>query len=59
MRLPMLEIGNLKKVYPTKKGPYVVLEDFNLKVQAGEFISIIGHSGCGKSTALIDRKSVV
>lgn len=43
---------NISKVYPNKKGPYVVLEKFNLKIAKGEFISIIGHSGCGKSTAL-------
>lgn len=53
MQPPMLEIINLKKVYPTKKGPFVVLENFNLKVDDGEFIAVIGHSGCGKSTALM------
>lgn len=53
MKPPILEIAKLKKVYPTKKGPFVVLEDFNLRVEDGEFISIIGHSGCGKSTALM------
>lgn len=47
-----LECVNLSKVYPTPTGPFVVLEDFNLQVQKGEFISIIGHSGCGKSTVL-------
>lgn len=53
MKTPMLEAGNLSKIYPTKKGPFVVLEHFNLSVYEGEFISIIGHSGCGKSTALM------
>lgn len=48
----MLECYNLKKVYPTPKGDYTVLENFNLKIKEGEFISIIGHSGCGKSTVL-------
>ena len=47
-----LEYFNLKKVYPTPKGPLTVVEDFNLNIQKGEFISIIGHSGCGKSTVL-------
>ncbi len=47
-----LECVYLSKVYPTPKGPYVVLEDFNLQVSKGEFVSIIGHSGCGKSTVL-------
>lgn len=47
-----LECVYLSKVYPTPNGPYVVLEDFNLQVEDGEFVSIIGHSGCGKSTVL-------
>ena len=47
-----LEFFNLKKVYPTPKGPLTVVEDFNLTLDRGEFISLIGHSGCGKSTVL-------
>ncbi|MEO1542931.1 MAG: nitrate ABC transporter ATP-binding protein [Pseudomonadota bacterium] len=47
-----LEFFNLKKVYPTPKGPLTVCEDFNLIMKKGEFISLIGHSGCGKSTVL-------
>ncbi len=48
----MLEINNLTKIYPTPKGDYVVLEDLNLQVEKEEFVSIIGHSGCGKTTLL-------
>lgn len=48
----MLDIQSLKKVYPTPKGDYVVLENLDLQVKKEEFISIIGHSGCGKSTLL-------
>jgi nitrate/nitrite transport system ATP-binding protein len=47
-----LDFSQLHKVYPTPKGPLKVVEDFNLKVNQGEFISLIGHSGCGKSTVL-------
>jgi len=47
-----LEYSQLCKVYPTPKGPVTVVENFNLKVRKGEFISLIGHSGCGKSTVL-------
>jgi len=47
-----LEYYNLSKVYPTPKGPLTVVEGFNLNIKKGEFISIIGHSGCGKSTVL-------
>ena len=44
--------SQLHKIYPTPKGPLTVVEDFDLKVNKGEFISLIGHSGCGKSTVL-------
>lgn len=47
-----LEFSQLHKVYATPKGPLTVVEDFNLKLDKGEFISLIGHSGCGKSTVL-------
>ncbi|GGB96477.1 hypothetical protein GCM10011494_13700 [Novosphingobium endophyticum] len=47
-----LEFYKLHKVYPTPKGPLAVVEDFNLLMDKGEFISLIGHSGCGKSTVL-------
>jgi len=48
----MLDLKNLKKVYPTPKGDYVVLEDLNLQIRKEEFVTIIGHSGCGKTTML-------
>ncbi|MGX9856308.1 ABC transporter ATP-binding protein [Limimaricola variabilis] len=47
-----LDFSQLHKIYPTPKGPLTVVEDFNLKMNRGEFISLIGHSGCGKSTVL-------
>ena len=47
-----LDFSQLDKVYPTPKGPLTVVEDFDLKINKGEFISLIGHSGCGKSTVL-------
>jgi nitrate/nitrite transport system ATP-binding protein len=47
-----LSFEQLHKIYPTPKGPLTVVEDFNLKLDRGEFISLIGHSGCGKSTVL-------
>lgn len=48
----MLDLVDLKKVYPTPKGDYVVLENLNLQIRKEEFITIIGHSGCGKTTML-------
>jgi len=47
-----LEFYKLDKVYPTPKGPLTVVEDFNMIMNRGEFCSLIGHSGCGKSTVL-------
>ncbi len=47
-----LRLENVTKIYPTPKGPAVIVKDFNLAVKKGEFVSIIGHSGCGKSTVL-------
>jgi nitrate/nitrite transport system ATP-binding protein len=47
-----VELSNLTKVYPTPAGPAVIVKDFNLRIRKGEFVSIIGHSGCGKSTVL-------
>ena len=47
-----LEFFKLDKVYPTPKGPLKVVDDFNLLMDRGEFVSLIGHSGCGKSTVL-------
>ena len=47
-----VELSNLAKIYPSPKGPAVIVKDFNLNIQKGEFITLIGHSGCGKSTVL-------
>lgn len=45
---PYVSIEQVSKVYGTS----VVLEDVNLEVQEGEFVCVIGHSGCGKTTLL-------
>jgi nitrate/nitrite transport system ATP-binding protein len=47
-----VEFSRVSKIYPTPKGPVKVVDGFDLKIRKGEFVSIIGHSGCGKSTAL-------
>jgi nitrate/nitrite transport system ATP-binding protein len=47
-----LEITDLKKSYPSPKGEAIIVKDFNLKIKKGEFVCLIGHSGCGKSTVL-------
>ena len=47
-----VQLENINMVFNTKKGPFVALDNVNLDIAQGEFISIIGHSGCGKSTVL-------
>ena len=47
-----LEYSQVDKVYPTPKGPLTVVDGFDIKIKKGEFVSVIGHSGCGKSTVL-------
>jgi nitrate/nitrite transport system ATP-binding protein len=47
-----LEISRLTKIYSTTRGPAIIVKDFDLKIKKGEFVCIIGHSGCGKSTVL-------
>jgi len=47
-----VEFYNVSKVYPTPKGPLTVVDGFDMIMKKGEFVSLIGHSGCGKSTVL-------
>jgi len=47
-----LEITGLTKVFDTSSGPFVAVKDVNVTVQQSEFVCILGHSGCGKSTVL-------
>ncbi len=47
-----LELSQLNKTYRTPMGAAVIVNDFNLDIAEGEFVTLIGHSGCGKSTVL-------
>ncbi|MFO1338831.1 MAG: ABC transporter ATP-binding protein, partial [Burkholderiaceae bacterium] len=47
-----IDIHGAEVVFATAKGPFQALRDIHLKVDQGEFITLIGHSGCGKSTLL-------
>ena len=45
----MIEFKNVKKVYP---GGITALDGISLKIDRGEFVFVLGHSGAGKSTFL-------
>jgi nitrate/nitrite transport system ATP-binding protein len=47
-----VEFYEVEKTFATSHGPLTVVDGFNLDLKRGEFISLIGHSGCGKSTVL-------
>ncbi|MEM9643631.1 MAG: nitrate ABC transporter ATP-binding protein [Planctomycetota bacterium] len=47
-----VEMFKLGKTYDTHKGPVVIVEDFDLNLEKGEYVALLGHSGCGKSTVL-------
>lgn len=47
-----LHISQIDMSFPTPNGPFKALSKVDLKIAEGEFVSLIGHSGCGKSTVL-------
>lgn len=47
-----LNIDHVSMVFDTPTGPFTALDSVNLVIEKGEYVSLIGHSGCGKSTVL-------
>ena len=53
MSKPFLSVENLTQVYPNGQGgDLTVFENASFGVEKGEFVVILGHSGCGKSTIM-------
>ncbi len=48
----LLDISHIDMVFPTPSGDFTALKNVDLQIKKGEFVSLIGHSGCGKSTVL-------
>ena len=52
MSMTYLDITGVGIEFDTNGKKFRALQNVNLKVSKGEFVSLIGHSGCGKSTVL-------
>jgi len=52
MAEPYIRLQNVDKVYQTRDGPVVAVQDVSFDIQQSEFIAIVGPSGCGKTTIL-------
>ncbi|MFT6421275.1 MAG: nitrate/nitrite transport system ATP-binding protein, partial [Porticoccus sp.] len=52
MKNPYLEISHIGIEFATEGEPFRALQDVDLSIDKGQFVSLIGHSGCGKSTVL-------
>lgn len=49
----ILEGRNIQVVYQSGNGTVVAVEDFSIQIREGEFVGLVGESGCGKSTAAL------
>lgn len=47
-----LELTGLSKTFETPNGPFTAVKNINVRIDGSEFVCILGHSGCGKSTVL-------
>lgn len=58
----LVELSNVVKTYTTSAQPFTAIQDIDVKIKRGEFVSVVGKSGSGKSTLInmiagIDRPS--
>ncbi|MDX9990528.1 MAG: ABC transporter ATP-binding protein [Anaerolineales bacterium] len=51
-QLPLIELRNVIKIYPSEAGDFTALRGIDLSIQPGEFLGVVGKSGAGKSTFL-------
>jgi len=51
-QVPAIEVRHATKRFPTRSGEYTAITDVSLTVQPGEFVTVVGPTGCGKSTTL-------
>ncbi|HCG8745384.1 TPA: ABC transporter ATP-binding protein [Vibrio parahaemolyticus] len=52
MEKALLDLTRLGMRFPTPDGEFIALKNVDLQINKGAFVSLIGHSGCGKSTVL-------
>jgi NitT/TauT family transport system ATP-binding protein len=50
--MALVELKNIRQIFPLKNKELVVLDDINFAVNNEEFVALVGPSGCGKSTLL-------
>ena len=50
--MPLIDLNNIVKTYKTGAGEFTALKSVSLEIGRGEFVSVVGKSGCGKSTML-------
>ncbi|QXT40057.1 ABC transporter ATP-binding protein [Gymnodinialimonas ceratoperidinii] len=52
MDAPLLDLRDIRKTYPSDRGPLRVLDGVSISLRAGETLALTGESGSGKSTLL-------
>ncbi len=50
--MSMIELKNVKKIYSTKEVETIALQNVSVSIEEGEFVMLLGRSGCGKTTLL-------